>query len=269
MPKTKNNKCPVGGKFAIDCDKYELCDDCPVYDSCSDEWERLRKEAEAQECPSGGKFGVDCDRYENCDNCQIYDACANEQERLGLEPEPEAAPEPEESKFIKGWDKWLEAVKERHCKGVINDDCKDCKYFEECFPQFKKVVQVPFYLVEDKLMKLTATQLKLFLFLAYRADFSPKSTNYGRCSKVSNDKIAKATGISLTNINKYFAPLEKAGLIKRTFVRRKDGDETFHTVRTVHVVFYQTKKKLKKWKASWDKLEEVTRYTSIKEVSNN
>ena len=36
-------ECPYGAKFGIECDEYEQCTECPSYDDCSDEQDRLIK----------------------------------------------------------------------------------------------------------------------------------------------------------------------------------------------------------------------------------
>ena len=38
----KNNKCPYGHRFGLDCEKYNDCDNCDLWDDCIDEQERLQ-----------------------------------------------------------------------------------------------------------------------------------------------------------------------------------------------------------------------------------
>ena len=35
--KKANNKCPEGHKFGKDCEKFDECDDCDLWEKCIDE----------------------------------------------------------------------------------------------------------------------------------------------------------------------------------------------------------------------------------------
>jgi len=46
VPESDGNKCPGRGRFGIDTDMLDACEQCTVWEACVDEYERLQKERE-------------------------------------------------------------------------------------------------------------------------------------------------------------------------------------------------------------------------------
>jgi hypothetical protein len=48
---TSTNPCPFNGKFGIDIDQLDSCGDCPKYNPCADEADRIEEEKKKNQRP--------------------------------------------------------------------------------------------------------------------------------------------------------------------------------------------------------------------------
>lgn len=132
----------------------------------------------------------------------------------------------------------------RVCAGPRNLNCKKCEELETCRKkgQLTYFSVMPHYIV-DWMLDLSVSALKVFLYINRHVSFQ-KDDPYYNMTKLSNEQISQGTGVSKTNLDKYYRELKEKGYIRKVEILRTiDG-------KLITTNIFQTE-----WRIAADKLD--------------
>jgi len=128
------------------------------------------------------------------------------------------------------------------CTGPHWNDCpKDCPVYDPKCPERKTYfLQIPHYIIEGSLRKVSPGARAMFLWIAQQAGFAPAGKDYGK-AWLTHEQISAGTGIGKKSMQKYDKELKQFDLIdlevKRVSNKTKTGVGTIHKYT---VKFYST-----------------------------
>ena len=125
----------------------------------------------------------------------------------------------------------------KDCNGPLNEKCEECEKRKKCYQlRFHKL---PYYIWRYYMPELTPNSVKVFSYLCEKAKYNKFASNYGRCWE-TNEKIAEAAEVSLTNINRQLMQLEDLGLINRSnyenYIKPDGTHGTHRTITICHMI---------------------------------
>lgn len=122
--------------------------------------------------------------------------------------------------------------------------CEECSRLLECLQSdLKWFNRLPRFIIDNYLRKLSGAELKIFLYLNDKANWSKKAKDYGACF-MSFEEISWTTGLSINHIGKYVKSLQKHGLIYHV-QNKKFVDGRWVTFHRYEVTFYKRLEELK------------------------
>lgn len=137
-----------------------------------------------------------------------------------------------------------------YCKGPIEEKCENCHQLQWCIDSLMWDTRFPHWLIKTYLKVLSGSALKVFVFLARKANFDPRSNHFGRCWALRKE-IAEAAGVSESNLSRQLCELEDLGLIKRSSVnRRLKDDGTWGSTVTITITHFKRMKELRQLRES-------------------
>jgi hypothetical protein len=203
----------------------------PIDETCSRENNQQHEKAAAKEeqkianrCPAGGRFGVDISNLNECNNCGVFKKCSLECQKIeGDVPDGTELPQnpiPEQPRS-----KPPEPKKGRQChqRNPLKYDCKNCRKLPDCRAYLGWFATIPHFILDDYLMKLSGSAVKIFLLLSKTVSYHPGSNYFGRCW-LTYDQIKEATGVATSHMGEYMKELTGHGLIEHVQTRQNtDG----------------------------------------------
>jgi len=187
-------------------------------------------------CPHGHKFGEDIDDYTECKGCAERLGCIDKYNKL-IPPE----------------------VKTCHTNPLL-DDCSKCKNRDKCEEYQTQYTQIPNFIIDRFLPKLSPSACKIYIFLCRAAIYSKsdglgmgnsyEGNNFGRCW-FTLKQIEDATGVAQSNMRKYLIALKHLGLIEYSISRKPTSDsanpvKTKRKYTTLHIFTVTSMKRFKK-----------------------
>jgi len=120
----------------------------------------------------------------------------------------------------------------------ITDDCTHCEHFlsKECKEKFlDRNLIIPHYVLEYAFKQLSVSAFQVFMFINMRADFRSKSDHHAFCW-LTYKQIAKAIRVKASNMRLYIREMEKAGLIKHSYMQNNKNGE-FQTIHQFDIIW--------------------------------
>ncbi len=124
------------------------------------------------------------------------------------------------------------------CYNPLVYDCSKCMNLTNCKAYLGWYSRIPHFIIDDHLMVLSRSAIKIFLFLNRRANFEIMSDHYGKCW-LTYEQIEKATNVKASNMRKYIKELSDHNLIEWSWANHKSKDGEFKTSHEFTITHYK------------------------------
>lgn len=122
-------------------------------------------------------------------------------------------------------------------------DCANCHEVNKCQTSLKWFSRIPHFIIDDHLMQLSPSAVKVFLYINRKANFDQDSKYFGKCW-LTLQAIEKVTGVAFSNMRIYLKELAVLNLIEYIVHRSKNTKGEFETIHEFEITHYKIMKEL-------------------------